>query len=275
LPISDGSITIDVNDNMPRCNFAFMDSTKRFSDRVEDYVKYRPGYPISVVTYLQEGYGLSADKLIADVGAGTGISTALFLHAGYEVYAVEPNAAMLTKAKELLDALRGFHAVAGTAENTTLKKNSIDAIIAGQAFHWFDATKCRMEFKRILKKDGLVVLIWNERKTESTFEKSYDALIATHAKDYAKVNHRNIDIQHIETFFAPSPVQLKVFSNEQVFDFDGLKGRLLSSSYMPLSHDAGYNDMINDLKELFDHYQENGLIKISYDTKVYAGRLNS
>jgi SAM-dependent methyltransferase len=250
-----------------------MDSTKRFSDRVADYVKYRPHYPAAIIAHLQASYGLSSNKLIADIGAGTGILTALFLQAGYQVFAVEPNEAMLTKAKELLSNAPGFHAVPGTAENTFLGNDSMDAVIAGQAFHWFDVEKCKAEFKRILKQDGLVVLIWNERKMESAFEKDYEDLINKHGKDYVKVSQRNIDEASMTAFFAPAPMNMNIFPNEQVFDFDGLQGRLLSSSYMPLRKDAGYNEMIVDLKQLFGKYQQNGEIRIGYDTKVYTGRL--
>lgn len=250
-----------------------MDSTNRFTNRVEDYVKYRPQYPLEVVTYLQEQFGLLTSKAIADIGAGTGISTALFLQAGYEVWAVEPNEAMLAKATDLLSHFPGFHALQATAENTTLENECIDAIIAGQAYHWFDVEKCKVEFKRILKGEGLVVLMWNERNMRSPFEIAYDALIVKHASDYVKVDHRNIDLEHIAAFFAPLPVQLKIFSNQQLFDFDGLKGRLLSSSYMPTTQDAGYDEMIKDLRHLYDQFQENDSIKISYDTKVYVGRV--
>jgi SAM-dependent methyltransferase len=149
----------------------------------------------------------------------------------------------------------------------------MDAVIAGQAFHWFDVEKCKAEFKRILKQDGLVVLIWNERKMGSAFEKDYEDLINKHGKDYVKVSQRNIDEASMTAFFAPAPMNMNIFPNEQVFDFDGLQGRLLSSSYMPLRKDAGYNEMIVDLKQLFEKYQQNGEIRIGYDTKVYTGRL--
>lgn len=249
-----------------------MDSTKRFSNRVEDYVKYRPHYPAIIISYLQEHYGLSVEKQIADIGAGTGISTALFLEAGYRVFAVEPNNEMLEKAKELLGKYEEFMPVPGTAENTTLPDSIVDAVIAGQAFHWFDTAKCRKEFKRILKPHGPVALIWNERRTGSVFEQDYDSLINQHGKDYVQVSHRNIDAEHIAAFFAPGSMELKVFPNQQVFDFDGLKGRLLSSSYIPLPDDPGFEAMIADLRKLFDRYQEAGKIVIHYDTKVYVGR---
>lgn len=248
-------------------------STTRFSNRVEDYVKYRPDYPTEIVNFLHDTYGLTQDKLIADIGAGTGISTALFLNKGYRVIAVEPNAEMREKAIELLSSFNGFIAHDGTAENTDLTAASIDAIIAGQAFHWFDTVLTRAEFKRILKPGGIVALIWNERKTSSAFEQEYDELIIKHARDYVKVDHRNIDTERIAAFFNPEPVHLEIFQNKQVFDFEGLKGRLMSSSYMPTKDDEGFDAMIADLKVLFDKFEQDGVITISYDTKVYSGKL--
>lgn len=248
-------------------------STTRFSNRVDDYVKYRPHYPKTIVEFLEDNYALTRDKLIADIGAGTGISTALFLTAGYKVIAVEPNLEMRKKSIELLNLFPGFKAINGTAENTCLESGSLDAVIAGQAFHWFDAVKTRTEFKRILKPGGFIALIWNERKTASDFEKEYDQLIIKHGKDYVKVDHRNIDKEHIGAFFAPEPVKLEVFQNKQIFDFDGLAGRLLSSSYMPAKDETGYESMMTHLKNLFNKHQQNDMITINYDTKLYVGKL--
>ena len=250
-----------------------MDSTKRFSNRVADYVKYRPHYPTAIITFLQNSYQLTTDKLIADIGAGTGISTQLFLNAGYQTIAVEPNTEMREKAIELLGSYAGFAVADGTAENTGLADESVNAVIAGQAFHWFNAKSTREEFKRILKPGGIVTLIWNERKTTSAFEKEYDQLIVAHGQDYVKVGHRNIDYDNIGAFYDPASFELKVFENKQVFDFEGLKGRLLSSSYMPTKDQPGYEPMINDLQELFNRYQQDGVITVNYDTKVYVGRL--
>jgi SAM-dependent methyltransferase len=248
-------------------------STTRFSNRVEDYVKYRPHYPKAIVEFLEDNYQLSADKMIADIGAGTGISTGLFLEAGYKVIAVEPNLEMREKSVELLGSYPAFKAMNGTAENTGLETGSIDVIIAGQAFHWFDREKAREEFKRVLIPDGIVALIWNERRTSSPFEIEYDALIVKHASDYVKVDHRNIDVEAIGAFFNPEPFQLQVFPNKQVFNFDGLAGRLMSSSYMPTRADAGFEAMMNDLQLLFDNYKTDDMITINYDTKMYVGKL--
>jgi SAM-dependent methyltransferase len=251
------------------------DSTTRFGNRVEDYVKYRPGYPTEIIQFLQHTYGLSTDKLIADIGAGTGISSALFLNAGYRIIAVEPNPPMRNKSIELLGSSPNFTVRDGTAEHTGLDDESVDAIIAGQAFHWFDQEKAKIEFRRISKPDAITVLIWNERKTTSSFEKEYDEFIIKHAHDYVQVDHRNISPEQIVSFFAPLPVRSELFANEQVFDFAGLKGRLLSSSYIPAAEDEGFAAMISDLRSLFDRHQRDAMITISYDTKVYVGRMRS
>lgn len=274
-------------------------STTRFSDRVEDYVKYRPHYPPAVLPYLQETYSFDASWDVADIGSGTGISTELFLGNGNRVYAVEPNAEMRGKAEELLagfaprgrgaaGTVAGAHGVAegaggdlrrgvfvsidGTAEATGLAAGSVRLVVAGQAFHWFDAVKSRAEFVRILSPGGVVVLIWNERLADTAFEAAYDALIAEHGKDYKTTNHRNISDLQIGSFYQPASYILKAFPNEQWFDFEGLKGRLLSSSYMPNSG-PGYAPMILDLQRLFDKYQQGGRVRVGYDTKVYSGVL--
>lgn len=249
------------------------DNTKRFSNRVDNYVKYRPHYPAEIIDFLQDNHGLSTDKLIADIGAGTGISSELFLNAGYRVVAVEPNTEMRDKAIELLGASPNFKAVNGTAEHTTLQAGSFGAVIAGQAFHWFNAPNTRVEFKRILKPGGIIVLIWNERKTESAFEQEYDQLIIKHGQDYVKLQHRNINTDHIAAFYKPKPFELRIFQNKQLFDFQGLTGRLISSSYMPVKGQPAYEPMINDLEALFNKKKQDNTITINYDTRVYVGKL--
>lgn len=249
------------------------DSTTRFSNRVEDYVKYRPGYPPEVILFLQAQYNLDTGKIIADIGSGTGLSTAPFLEAGYRTYAVEPNAAMREKSVSLLHQYPGFKPVDGTAEHTGLPDQSVDAVIAGQAFHWFDRQAARTEFCRILQPTGIVALIWNERRILNQFEKEYDRLIQKHAKDYVQVSQRNINLQAIRDFFSPGTCYYDLFVNKQVFDFEGLEGRLLSSSYMPGRETEGYEAMHKELRLLFDRYQEAGTVTLNYDTKLYTGKL--
>jgi SAM-dependent methyltransferase len=249
-----------------------MDSTQRFSDRVGDYVKYRPPYPAALLPYLTTSIHFDASGVVADIGSGTGISTELFLRNGNRVYAVEPNEAMRMKAEELLAGYPGFVSINGTAEATGLPPASIDLIVAGQAFHWFDPVKARQEFVRIARPGAFAALVWNERLVLTDFEKGYEDLILRAGGDYKTINHKNIADLEIGAFFHPGTFVLQSFDNEQVFDLDGLKGRLLSSSYIP-KEGPGYDAMIRDLEALFARYQSGGKLRIGYETKLYTGRI--
>jgi SAM-dependent methyltransferase len=247
-------------------------STTRFSDRVEDYVKYRPHYPAVILSYLRDVYFLRPEWTIADIGSGTGISTELFLGNGNTVYAVEPNRDMRQKAVELLSDCPGFISREGTAEATGLPDAVADLIVAGQAFHWFHPTQTRAEFVRLSKQAAVVALIWNERSISSDFEREYESLILTYAGDYKTINHKNITDVQIGAFFQPRPFLLQSFENEQLFDFEGLRGRLLSSSYIP-KEGPRFGGMIQALQVLFDRHQSGGRVRVGYETKLYTGTL--
>lgn len=249
-------------------------SASRFSNRVDDYVKYRPHYPPEMISSLEQKALLKPGMRVADIGSGTGISSIPFLEKGYAVTGVEPNLEMRRKSEELLQHYLLFSAVNGTAEHTTLTSHSANLIIAGQSFHWFNRNETRAEFERIIQPGGAVVLVWNERLMNSPFEQAYDQLIIQHGKQYKEINHRNIDIAAIEQFFHPNQVTLEIFPQQQVFDYNELEGRLLSSSYMPSREDTGYNALAIDLKKLFDRFQLNGHIAIHYETKMYWGHFN-
>ena len=249
------------------------DPTRRFSSRVENYVRYRPGYPQEILALLDSECGLANDSVIADIGSGTGKLTELFLKNGNPVFGVEPNREMREAGERLLKAFANFTSIDATAEETTLPNTSIDFIVAGQAFHWFDRVRCRKEFLRILKPNGWVVLIWNDRKTETTpFLHEYERLLQTYATDYSKVDHKNIDDEVVHEFFGYAPMKKKIPSAQQ-FDFEGLKGRLLSSSYAPDQGQPGHAEMLRDLEEVFDARQENGRVEFAYDTVIYLGKL--
>lgn len=252
-----------------------LDSTKRFLDRVKNYIKYRPDYPKEMLFFLKEEIGLSSLHTIADIGSGTGISSEIFLKNGNKVYGVEPNDEMRKAAEKLLKDYNNFISVNARAEATTLETHSIDYVVAGQAFHWFDAFEAKKEFKRIIKPEGLIILIWNQRKADATsFLKKYDELLYTFGTDYEKVTHKNIDEKRIQDFFHPNSFKVKTFENKQIFDFESLKGRLLSSSYVPTSEHPTYSAMIEELQRIFEENKVNGKIEFLYDTNVYYGRIN-
>ncbi len=249
------------------------DPTRRFSSRVDNYVRFRPGYPKEILGLLKSECGLNAQSVIADIGSGTGKLTELFLANGNPVFGVEPNREMREAGERLLKQFANFTSVNAAAEETTLPSAGVDFIVAGQAFHWFDRARCRQEFARILKPGGWVVLVWNDRKTEATpFLVEYEKLLQTYATDYSKVDHKNIDDAVVSDFFGYAPAKKKIPSAQQ-FDFEGLKGRLLSSSYAPDKGQPGHDEMLRDLENIFNARQKNGRVEFAYDTVVYYGKL--
>lgn len=247
--------------------------TLRFSNRVENYVKYRPGYPTEIIDFLKSECNLNKESILADIGSGTGISAKLFLNCGNIVFGVEPNNEMRSAAEEILKEYENFISINGTAENSGLKANSVDFIICGQAFHWFDREKSKQEFKRILKNDGYVILIWNSRISKPGFMVDYENLLQKFGTDYENVNHDNIDESVIKNFFSPSEYKVMNFPNYQEFDLAGLKGRLLSSSYVPLQDSPVFEDMISESENIFMKNNVNGKVKMEYGTVVYYGKL--
>ncbi len=201
-----------------------MDSKDRFSTRVENYVRYRPGYPEELLEALQVDCGLSAQSLIADVGSGTGLLALPFLRLGCRVVGIEPNGEMRAAGDRLLTGFDGFSSLGGSAEETGLESSSVDFIIAGQAFHWFDRARSRVEFERVLRPAGWVVLVWNDRRMDSTpFMNAYEQILLRFGTDYQQVNHRNVDDNVIQQFYANPTLRSRVFDNVQWFDYEGLK----------------------------------------------------
>jgi len=250
-------------------------SVERFSSRVENYIKYRPNYPTDIIPFLKSESVLTDSSLIADIGSGTGKLTELFLKNGNTVFGVEPNQGMRASAERLLQAYSNFRSVDGTAEQTSLADSSIDLITAGQAFHWFNPSLARVEATRILRPHGWAVLIWNDRKLQSTpFLEAYEALLLKYGTDYQDVRHDKAE-EAITEFFAPGDVKLKTFPNKQVFDFDGLKGRVQSSSYTPEPAHPNFPAMIQDLEVIFRNHEKDGQVVFEYDTKVFYGQLGS
>lgn len=252
-----------MNDN----NF-YMDPKLRFSARVSNYVKYRPKYPSAIIEFLTDKRILSKESIIADIGSGTGILSQLFLENGNKLYGIEPNGEMRNACKKILKHYKNFISIDATAENTTLKESSIDLITAGQAFHWFNVNKAKIEFKRILKSSGYVILIWNIRKkAKPGFQMDYEQFVLKYGKDYKEIlkQDKNIDLLF--------EYKRKLFYNSQLFNFDAFLGRVLSSSYIPLTNEPNFDEMVEEVKDLFEKYQKKGLIKIEYDTILYYGQL--
>lgn len=249
------------------------DPKARFSDRVDDYVRFRPGYPGALVELLARECGLGPSSIVADVGSGTGIFTRSLLAAGARVIGVEPNAAMRAEAERSLAGKDRFRSVDGSAEATTLAAGSVDLVTAAQAFHWFEPRASRIELARILRPGGSVALIWNQR-ADSTFNDDYEAMLERFAPEYAALCERNRAAEpKVRSFFAPSTPRVARFDHAQTFDEAGLRGRLMSSSYAPREGDALHAPMMERLTEIFAEHSRDGHVVFGYETLVWYGPL--
>jgi SAM-dependent methyltransferase len=247
--------------------------TLRFSNRVENYRKYRPGYPAEIIPLLRSECRLTTQSVIADLGSGTGLFAEIFLQNGNTIFGVEPNREMRKAGEQTLARYPNFKSIDGTAESTTLPTHSVDFVVAGQAFHWFDRSQARPEFQRILKPSGWVVLAWNGYRMESSqMMTAYQALVARYGTDYSEVQREVIGVD-VESFYAPGICKCARFAFRQRFDYEGLRGRLLSSSYAPEPGHPGYEAMLRDLRAVFDANQKDGQVNFDYETEVYYGRL--
>jgi ubiquinone/menaquinone biosynthesis C-methylase UbiE len=247
-------------------------ATSRFSDRVENYVRYRPGYPAEALQILQTECGLAPHHVVADIASGTGIWTRKLLENGNPVFGVEPNTEMRHAGERSLAGFLKFTSVAGTAEATSLADASVDFATTAQAAHWFDRTRARQEFVRVLRPGGWLALLWNERLTDSPFLRDYEQLLLTYGTDYADVRHEKTT-DEVNQFFDPLPFQEQVFPMRQEFEYAGIEGRLLSSSYAPGPEHTKYAPMLRDLRQIFDAHNVGGRATFDYKTRVYFGRL--
>jgi SAM-dependent methyltransferase len=244
---------------------------ERFSDRVENYARYRPNYPDGMLQLFHSL--LVPPRTVADIGSGTGILTLQLLNSGYDVVAVEPNESMRKEAERSLGVHSAFHSVGGTADSTTLADQSIDLITCAQAFHWFDRVKAKLEFRRILKVRGWVALIWNERLEDaSDVNREYEKLLRSLAPDYQNVSHRQVRLEEIRAFFDPGEVELRTFRNDQILDRESFLGRLLSSSYVPNVGQPGHREIVDAAVKLFDSYSLGAKITFDCETRIYLGR---
>lgn len=251
------------------------DPTQRFSNRVENYARYRPSYPAGVLDLLESECGLVPGAAVADVGSGTGILSRLLLERGARVYGIEPNRGMREAAESLLQSYEGFASVDGTAEATGLPDSCMDLVTAGQAFHWFDVEGARREFGRILAPGGYAALIWNRRRTDTTpFLRDYERLLLQYGTDYEGVTRRESRSRKAsESLFSPGSRRWQSFHNRQEFGKEELKGRTLSSSFVPGPEEEAAGPMLSDLDLLFDEHQREGSVAFEYDVRVLYGEI--
>jgi SAM-dependent methyltransferase len=252
-------------------NVVTLSPVTRFSNRVENYVKYRPSYPETLIPFFEEKLGLTQEQRIADIGSGTGLFASILLKKGYRVTCIEPNEEMRKAGEKMLGQYLGFESRKHPAEQTGLRKHSVELITVAQAFHWMEPVATKKEFLRILKPGGHIVLAWNLRLSNTPFLKEYAELKAKYELDADHSLRQNIP--KLQEFFEPQTMIIDSFPNIQMLDFDALKGQLLSSSYIPLPGHSTYDEMISALAKLFVTYNENGLVRMEFETRLYWAKM--
>jgi SAM-dependent methyltransferase len=248
--------------------------TERFTSRAASYRRHRPGYPGEIVGLLARECGLDAHSIVADIAAGTGLLTEIFLDQNYAVVAVEPNEAMREACEELAEQDPRLQCIPGTAEATGLASNSVDLITVGQAMHWFDLKQTRIEFSRVLTPSGWCAVIYNNRRMGGdSFHEDYEQILTSFGTDYENVKGSHLAEVKLKAFFAPEEMKIATFPNAQDLTLEGLEGRILSSSYMPQPGHPRYEAMHKKIEDLFAREQKNNHVRIEYDCTVAYGRL--
>jgi SAM-dependent methyltransferase len=252
---------------------AAMDATRRFSDRVVEYAQFRPGYPDALFDELLALLPAGAGVRAADIGSGTGLFSAGLLARGVTVLGVEPNAEMRAAAEQAFAAELStgrFLSVNGRAEATSVPEHSVSLVTAAQAFHWFDAGLCRVEWRRISSPGGHVALVWNEREQEDEF---HAALAACLASSGNTLRDERRDERRVAELFAGGWLETRHYSNQQELDWAGLRGRVLSSSYVPLPGAPGHDPLFRELRRLFEAHAQAGQVRLRYTTRLHVGQL--
>lgn len=250
-----------------------MDNTKKFTDKADKYVSSRPSYPTKLMDYLYNEVGFSDKSKIADIGAGTGIFTRQLLERNSDVIAVEPNDDMRAKLIGLQEEFKNLKVLSGTAENTLLENKSIDFVTVAQAFHWFDAEKFKTECRRVLKKDGKAVLVWNNRDEESDIVKGNVEIFKKYCKNFTCLSGSRLKNYDGFGKFFEGEYKLLRFENNLQFDREKFVGRSLSASYSLTANDEKFDEYVKELNELFDKYEKNGIATVPNYTEVYIGEV--
>ena len=251
------------------------ESANRFTGRVGDYERYRSRYPSQVIDILKNRCGLLPEHHVADVGAGTGMLSELFLQHGNSVVAIEPNDEMRAVCEQLASAWPGLLVKKGTAEETGLETASVDFVTAGRAFHWFDASRTKPEFRRILRPGSWVVLATNSRvRNDSTQSLAYEAVLREHGTDYA-ANRKRYEIDAtIEEFFRDGEVFKEEIAGEQRLTLEELVGFTQSLSVSPDPSHPKYDGMQAALREFFAKWKtEDDVVITPTVCRMTCGRL--
>lgn len=247
-----------------------MSTTQIFTGLAEIYTKGRPSYAPALIEKMKTIYGMT-QKIVADIGSGTGILTKQLLDMGNTVYAVEPNSDMRALAETKLKDNPLFHSIIGTAEKSTLPDRSIDFITTATAFHWFDKTAFRKECKRILKPGGLIFVISNHKK-EDEITLALRKVMYHFCPQYQNVRKiwEQMLTEDIKNFY--SSFQSVIIPYPLTYSKEAFLTNCLSRSYSLQKEHPDFTAYIEALKNLFLQYQKDDKLTIANQTIAFIGQ---
>jgi SAM-dependent methyltransferase len=248
------------------------DSISRFSSRADDYVRFRPEYPSTLLRLLETRCGLTASWRVADIGAGTGRLASVFLENGNRVVAIEPNSEMRSVATDLLGHHPNLEFLDAAAEATTLEDGSIDLAVAGSAFHWFDEAAALREQMRILRPSGWTVFVRMTRRVATPFERGFEDLLSRYSEDHAAQRRRRLRLERrlIDAGFIEwSRVE------ERAASLEDLLGLSVSYSVGPVRGQSEYSLFAAELEDHFHRHTRNGVARLGHDMRVHYCQLHA
>ena len=245
--------------------------TQQFTGKAVAYKKGRPDYPEAIFDDLYKKYGFCAGSVIADIGSGTGKFCRPLLERGSVIYAVEPNGDMLDAAQKSLGDQANYHPIKASAEETTLPEHSVDHITCAATFHWLDAKAFHRECLRILKPNGLVVMAWNVRDKAAPLNRAHAEIFRRFCPKFESLSHGFDACQEDLKWFYGSKFERIAYEDDAVQDKKKFLSRSLSSSYALKPEDTEYTAFVAALEELFDAWQQDGVVTVPAQSVVFIG----
>jgi SAM-dependent methyltransferase len=236
-----------------------------FSRSAEAYERGRPGYPAEALepflARLRSGAGPPGRATVLDLAAGTGALTRPLLEAGLGVVAVEPVAEMRAALPASVRSLEG------TAEAIPLGSGEVDAVVVGQAFHWFDGDAALPEIHRVLRPEGLLALFWNRRVDEDRVNRAIDEIVDPHRAEVPthRADEWRAAFERTALFV---PLAEHEVPNEQRLDADGMEARVGSISFIAALDEPQRERVLKQARALAGE----GTVTVPYRTEVLMWR---
>ncbi|HLO27660.1 MAG TPA: class I SAM-dependent methyltransferase [Anaerolineales bacterium] len=249
-----------------------MRTTEIYSTKAEKYAKYRWDYSLQAIEAIIQIAHVTEQTLAADIGAGTGMLTKHFAGRVRHIYAVEPNDEMRKIAEGQLERFENCSVIKGCAEAIPLGNQSVDLITVAQALHWFDPTRTRAEFRRVLKPKGWLTAIRNYG-VDQTLNQAMGRICAEADRAGLLEAVPHPEEKPVSYYCGHEDIQRLTYEIEEKQNWDEFIGSLLSASYMPEESHPSYPRLERVARQVFDDLSENGELRVRGETELIIGQV--